>query len=88
MENYIRDNMMTDIPVMNSECGNYWGTVGNSGDSDISWHYKYMINEFRLHEKINGFVFTELKDVINEFNGYYRIDDSPKVLGTVVMLRA
>ena len=80
-ENYIDANVMTDIPVMNSECGNYWGIIGNAGDSDISWQYKYMMNEFRLHDKICGFVFTELKDVINEFNGYYRLDDSKKFFG-------
>ena len=80
-ENYIGNNVMKNVPVLNSECGNYWGVVGNSGDSDISWHYKYMMNEFRLHEKICGFVFTELKDVINEFNGYYRIDNSKKYFG-------
>lgn len=79
--NYVQGYSMTDIPVMNSECGNYWGIKGNSGDSDISWHYKYMMNEFRLHDKICGFVFTELKDVINEFNGYYRLDDSTKYFG-------
>ena len=79
--NYTDGNVMTDIPVMNSECGNYWGIKGNAGDSDISWHYKYMMNEFRLHDKICGFVFTELKDVINEFNGYYRLDDTKKYFG-------
>ena len=35
----------------------------------------YMLNEYRLHEKICGFVFTEFHDVVNEFNGYYRIDE-------------
>lgn len=79
--NYIGGNTMSDIPLMNSECGNYWGVQGNSGDSDISWHYKYMMNEFRLHDRICGFVFTELKDVINEFNGYYRIDNTKKFFG-------
>lgn len=79
--NYIRFNRMTDIPVMNSECGNYWGMVPNAGDSDISWQYKYMVNEFRLHDKICGYVFTELKDQENEYNGFYRIDDSQKTFG-------
>lgn len=80
-ENYIGDNIMTDIPVINSECGNYWNIEGSAGDSDLSWHYKYMINEFRLHERIGGYVFTEFKDVPNEFNGLYRIDDTPKFFG-------
>lgn len=80
-ENYIGENTMTDIPVINSECGNYWNIEGSAGDSDLSWHYKYMINEFRLHDRIGGYVFTELKDVPNEFNGLYRIDDTPKFFG-------
>ena len=80
-ENYIGGNRMTDIPIMNSECGNYWRVEGSAGDSDLSWHYKYMINEFRLHERIGGYVFTELKDVPNEFNGLYRIDDTRKLFG-------
>ena len=80
-ENFTEGNVMGDVPVMNSECGNYWGITGGAGDSDISWHYKYMINEFRLQDRICGFVFTELKDVINEFNGYYRLDDSKKYFG-------
>ena len=79
--NYIGEYSCTDVPLMNSECGNVWGLDGNAGDSDISWHYKYMMNEFRLHDEVCGFIFTEFRDVINEFNGYYRIDDSKKVFG-------
>lgn len=75
-----------DVPVLNCECGNYWdyfidGEVGVAGDSDISWHYKYMMNEFRLHDEMCGFVFTEFRDVVNEFNGYYRIDGTKKEFG-------
>ena len=80
-ENFTEGNTMSDVPVMNSECGNYWGIKGNAGDSDISWHYKYMMNGYRLHDRLCGFVFTEFKDVINEFNGYYRIDGSRKYFG-------
>ena len=72
---------MEDVPCMNSECGNVWGIEGNAGDSDISWQYKYMMNEFRLHDKLCGFLFTEFHDVINEFNGYYKIDNSDKDFG-------
>ena len=72
---------MEDVPCMNSECGNVWGIEGNAGDSDISWQYKYMMNEFRLHDKLCGFVFTEFHDVVNEFNGYYKIDNSDKDFG-------
>lgn len=79
--NYTEGNTMADVPLMNSECGNVWGIDGNAGDSDMAWHYHYMINQFRLTEKLCGFVFTEFHDVINEFNGYYRIDNSEKIFG-------
>ncbi len=80
-ENYKEGYTMADVPCMNSECGNVWGVTGNAGDSDISWQYKYMMNEFRLHDKLCGFVFTEFHDVINEFNGYYKIDNGDKDFG-------
>ncbi len=79
--NYIGGNTQTDAPLMNSECGNVWGIEGGAGDSDLAWHYRYMMNEFRRHDKMCGFVFTEFRDVLNEFNGYYRIDGSDKHFG-------
>ncbi|HIZ55584.1 MAG TPA: glycoside hydrolase family 2 [Firmicutes bacterium] len=79
--NFIAGNRCPDIPVMNSECGNVWGIEGSAGDSDLSWHYKYMMNEYRLYSRMNGFIFTEFHDVINEFNGYYRIDNTEKEFG-------
>lgn len=79
--NYKEGYTMTDVPCMNSECGNVWGVTGNAGESDISWQYKYMMNEFRLHDKLCGFVFTEFHDVVNEFNGYYKIDNGDKDFG-------
>lgn len=79
--NYIGGNAQTDAPLMNSECGNVWGIEGGAGDSDIAWHYRYMLNEFRRHDKLCGFVFTEFRDVVNEFNGYYRLDGTDKHFG-------
>ncbi|MDF2963249.1 MAG: glycoside hydrolase family 2 sugar binding protein, partial [Paenibacillus sp.] len=79
--NYTGGYQQSDAPLMNSECGAVWGIEGSAGDSDLAWQYRYMLNEFRRHEKICGFVFTEFKDVINEFNGYYRIDDTDKDFG-------
>ncbi|MCC3376747.1 glycoside hydrolase family 2 protein [Cohnella sp. REN36] len=81
-KNYIGDNKQTGAPLMNSECGNVWGIAdGGAGDSDLAWHYRYMLNEFRRHDKMCGFVFTEFRDVVNEFNGYYRLDGSDKQFG-------
>ena len=79
--NYAKGCLQTGAPLMNSECGMVWGVEGNAGDSDIAWQYHYMLNEFRLNPKICGFVFTEFHDVPNEFNGYYRIDNSDKDFG-------
>lgn len=79
--NYIGGNVQSDAPLMNSECGNVWGIEGGAGDSDLAWHYRYMLNEFRRHDKLCGFVFTEFRDVTNEFNGYYRLDGQEKHFG-------
>ncbi|MCM3700210.1 glycoside hydrolase family 2 protein [Paenibacillus macerans] len=79
--NYIGGNVQTDAPLMNSECGNVWGIEHGAGDSDLAWHYRYMLNEFRRHDKMCGFVFTEFRDVTNEFNGYYRLDGTEKDFG-------
>lgn len=40
-----------------------------------------MMNEFRRHPKICGWLYTEHHDVINEWNGYYRFDRSDKFTG-------
>jgi len=79
--NYIGGNRQNGAPLMNSECGMVWGVDGSAGDSDIAWQYRYMLNEYRLHDLINGFIFTEFHDVVNEFNGYYRIDNTDKDFG-------
>ncbi len=79
--NYIGQNRQTTAPLMNSECGMVWGVDNSAGDSDLAWQYHYMLNEYRLHEKLCGFIFTEFHDVVNEFNGYYRIDDTDKDFG-------
>lgn len=68
-------------PNINSECGNVWGYEGSTGDVDWSWDYHRMMNEFRRHPKIAGWLYTEHHDVINEWNGYYRYDRSEKETG-------
>ncbi|MEF3306964.1 glycoside hydrolase family 2 protein [Paenibacillus sp. GYB003] len=79
--NYCEGFAQNDAPLLNSECGNVWGIEGGAGDSDLAWHYRYMLNEFRRHDKLCGFVFTEFRDVINEFNGYYRLNGEEKRFG-------
>ena len=79
--NYADGYKQTGIPMINSECGAVWGYEFGTGDIDISYEYHIMINEFRRHPQIAGFIFTEFHDVINEWNGYYRYDRSKKVFG-------
>jgi len=79
--NYIGQNTQSHVPMLNSECGNVWGYDGSTGDVDWSWDYHIMMNEFRKHPKIAGWLYTEHHDVINEWNGYYKYDRSEKFPG-------
>ncbi len=79
--NYIGGNKQGREPMMNSECGNVWGYTGSAGNSDYTWDYHILINGFRAHPKICGWLYTEHHDVINEWNGYVKYDRSPKIDG-------
>ena len=79
--NYIGGRTQGNQPLFNSECGNVWGYEGSAGDVDWSWDYHIMINEFRRHPEICGWLYTEHHDVINEWNGYYKYDRSDKYTG-------
>jgi glycosyl hydrolase family 2 len=68
-------------PNVNSEFGNVWGYQGSTGDVDWSWDYHRAVNAFRRHPRIAGWLYTELHDVINEWNGYWRYDRSEKETG-------
>lgn len=79
--NYIGGNVQTDVPMINSECGNVWGYNGSTGDCDFSWDYHEMMNSFHRHLKVGGWLYTEHHDVVNEWNGYVRFDRSEKYDG-------
>ena len=79
--NYIGDNVQTDVPMINSECGDVWGYHGSAGDCDFTWDYHIMIDAFRRNPKCAGWLYTEHHDVINEWNGYVQYDRSPKIDG-------
>jgi hypothetical protein len=79
--NFIGGRTQKHEPLLNSECGNVWGYEGSAGDCDWSWDYHIMMNEFRRHPQICGWLYTEHHDVINEWNGYYRFDRSDKFTG-------
>jgi hypothetical protein len=79
--NFIGSRTQGNQPLYNSECGNVWGYTGSTGDVDWSWDYHLMMNEFRSHPKICGWLYTEHHDVINEWNGYYKYDRTDKYTG-------
>lgn len=79
--NYIGGNKQGREPMFNSECGNVWGYTGSAGDVDYTWDYHMMMNAFRTHPKVCGWLYTEHHDVINEWNGYVKYDRSPKIDG-------
>ncbi|MHC4518159.1 MAG: glycoside hydrolase family 2 protein [Planctomycetota bacterium] len=79
--NYIGGRTQGNEPLINSECGNVWGYKGSTGDVDWSWDYHIMMDAFRRHPQIGGWLYTEHHDVINEWNGYWRFDRSNKFTG-------
>src|SRR5256714_10040718 len=72
--------------MLNSEFGNVWGYTGSTGDVDWSWDYHRAINAFRRHPKLAGWLYTEHHDVINEWNGYWRVDRSRQENGFCVIV--
>ncbi len=76
--NYIGGNKQDNDPLMNSE---YGGISAGLGDQDISWCFKYLTNELRKHDKICGYIYTELSDIEWEHNGFVNYDRSPKEYG-------
>ena len=79
--NYVGGRVQVAAPMLNSECGNVWGYEGSTGDVDWSFDYHAMMDEFRRHPKVAGWLYTEHHDVINEWNGYVRADQSAKDAG-------
>ena len=51
------------------------------GDQDIAWCFKYQTTELRRHDKICGYVYTELDDIEWEHNGFVNYDRSAKEFG-------
>lgn len=76
--NYTGENRQGDEPLMNSE---YGGISAGMGDMDVSWAFKFLTNELRLHEKICGYVYTELMDIEWEHNGFMNYDRTVKEFG-------
>jgi len=65
-------------PMMNSE---YGGIGARMGDRDVSWCFRFLTNELRLHEKMCGYVYTEHMDIEWEHNGFMNYDRTVKEFG-------
>ena len=76
--NFAKGYEQNDAPLMNSE---YGGIGAGSGDQDVSWCFKFLTNELRRHDKIGGYVYTELCDIEWEHNGFVNYDRTPKEFG-------
>jgi hypothetical protein len=76
--NYVPGRFQRGEPLMNSE---YGGISAGSGDMDVSWCFRFLTNELRLHEKICGYIYTEQMDIEWEHNGFYNYDRTPKQFG-------
>jgi hypothetical protein len=76
--NYIPGFKQGNQPLINSE---YGGVGALDGDRDISWSFKFLTNELRLHGKLSAYIFTQLHDVEWEYNGFVNYDRSPKEFG-------
>lgn len=79
--NYITGYKQGDELLMNSE---YGGIGAHMGDADVSWCFKFLTDLLRRHEKISGYVYTELQDIEWEYNGIYDYDRRPKEFGYIV----
>jgi hypothetical protein len=76
--NYVDGRTQDSAPLINSE---YGSVSAGGGDRDISWGFHYLTNELRRHEKIQGYIYTELTDIEWEHNGFYNYDRSAKEFG-------
>ncbi|CAA9236857.1 MAG: GH2 [uncultured Chloroflexi bacterium] len=65
-------------PLLNSE---YAALGARQGDKDISYSFKFLTSELRRHDKICGYLYTELTDVEWEHNGFLEYDRTDKEFG-------
>jgi hypothetical protein len=76
--NYVPGRKQGTAPLINSE----YGAVGSGGgDRDVSWGFRFLTTELRRHEKVQGYIYTELSDIEWEHNGFYNYDRTRKDFG-------
>jgi len=76
--NYVEGKVQGTEPFINSE---YGAVSAGGGDRDIAWGFKYQTTLMRSHEKIGGYVYTELTDIEWEHNGFMNYDRRVKDFG-------
>jgi hypothetical protein len=76
--NYVPGFEQDTAPLINSE---YGAVSAGGGDRDISWGFRYLTTQLRRHDKIQGYIYTELSDIEFEHNGFYNYDRSVKEFG-------
>ncbi len=76
--NFVKDRAQDTAPLINSE---YGAVSAGGGDRDVSYGFHFLTNELRRHEKIQGYIYTELSDIEWEHNGFYNYDRSAKEFG-------
>jgi hypothetical protein len=76
--NFCPGRVQAREPLLNSE---YGGISAGMGDLDVSWCFHFLTNELRRHEKVCGYVYTELQDIEWERNGLLNYDRTPKEFG-------
>jgi hypothetical protein len=81
--NYAPGYRQDTAPLINSE---YGAVSASGGDRDISWGFRYLTTLLRKHEKIQGYIYTELTDIEFEHNGFVNYDRSPKEYGYDVFI--
>lgn len=63
------------LPLINGEYG------GGRRPRERGWHLRWQTQELRRHERVGGYIYTELCDVEHEQCGIYTAERQPKDLG-------
>lgn len=76
--NHCPGEVMNTAPLINSE---YGSVSAGGGDRDVSWGFRDLTTGLRKHNKIQGYIYTELDDIEWEHNGFFNYDRTPKSFG-------
>ncbi|MDB5351322.1 MAG: glycoside hydrolase [Planctomycetota bacterium] len=76
--NYVPGETMNASPLINSE---YGSISAGGGDRDVSWGFRDLTTQLRRHNKIQGYIYTELTDIEWEHNGFFDYDRGKKEFG-------